>query len=146
MNPHAFLNQIPSGEIEAAIAAAEKNTSGEIRVFVTHHECTDPVAAATRQFAELGMEQTKQRNAVLLFVAPASQTFAIVGDDGVHAKCGAAFWDSVRDEMAGYFKKREYLQAIVHGIGRAGALLAKHFPPEAGHDAGNELADKVASD
>jgi uncharacterized membrane protein len=144
MNPHAFLRQLHPATIRSAIAKAERLTSGEIRVFISRHECDDPLAAAQRQFDTLGMANTRLRNAVLLFIAPASQAFAIIGDSGIHEKCGAAFWDIVRAEMTAQFKQRHYLQAILHGIARAGEILAVHFPPDARQP--HELSDDVAHD
>lgn len=144
MNPHAFLRQLHPATIEAAITKAERLTSGEIRVFVSHLECADPLAAAKRQFDALGMANTRLRNAVLIFVAPASQTFAIIGDTAAHEKCGEPFWHQLREEMAAYFKSRHYLQAIVHGIARTGEMLATHFPPDA--TPRHELPNRVAHD
>ncbi len=130
MNPYAFLSAIQSSELRRAIARAERQTSGEIRVLVIHDPAPDPVAAAHARFRALRMHTTKRRNAILLFVAPASQTFAIVGDVGVHAVCGDDFWTSVRDAMADHLKKRNYAEALLLGIQKAGALLAEHFPPD----------------
>jgi uncharacterized membrane protein len=144
MNPHAFLRQLHPGTIRSAIAKAERFTSGEIRVFISRHECDDPVAAAQKQFDALGMAKTRLRNGVLLFVAPASQKFAIVGDRGVHEKCGPDFWETLRSEMTAHFKQRHYLQAILHGIARAGEVLALHFPPDAHQP--RQLPDDVAHD
>jgi uncharacterized membrane protein len=31
--------------------------------------------------------------------------------------------------MEGYFKRGDFTGGLVHGIARAGALLAAHFPP-----------------
>jgi uncharacterized membrane protein len=93
------------------------------------------------RFLKLGMHKTKHRNAVLIFVAPESQQFYIVGDEGVHAKCGDAFWNQVAAEMGAHFRRGEFTAGIVHGIRTAGELLAQHFPRnDAGH---NELPDSV---
>jgi uncharacterized membrane protein len=144
MNPHAFLRQLHTASIEAAIQKAEARTSGEIRVYITRHPCEDPVTAAQRQFDALGMAATRLHNAVLLFIAPASQTFAIIGDKGVHDRCGDIFWTTLRTEMTAYFKDRHYLQAILHGIARAGEMLAVHFPPDPAKP--HELSNDVAHD
>ena len=76
------------------------------------------------------MQQTKHRNAVLIFVAPRSRTFAVIGDEAVHAKCGDAFWRELAGAMTGYFKRGDFTDGLVHGISRAGELLAAHFPRE----------------
>ncbi len=123
-----FIGVLEKERISEAIALAEKRTSGEIRVFVSRKVEDDPVSAAQREFARLGMAKTKLRNAVLLFVAPKSQTFAIVGDQGVHEKCGQSFWGEVAEAMRTHFLAGHHTDAIIHGIHEAGDLLAKHFP------------------
>ena len=83
---------------------------------------------AERQFRHLGMAKTQHHNAVLIFIAPKSQTFAIHGDVAIHQKCGPEFWQTLRDEIVPHLKAAEYTTALVHAIGKAGALLAQHFP------------------
>lgn len=120
--------KIDHARVLAAITAAESHTSGEIRVVVARHAAADPVAAAQRQFERLGMVQTKLRNGVLIYLAPRSRTFAVIGDTAVHDKCGDAFWRLLTAAMALHFKRGEFTEGLVHGIDRAGALLAEHFP------------------
>jgi uncharacterized membrane protein len=139
-----FLSQLEHDEIVAAIRKAEKKTSGEIRVFISRHKPDDAVIAAQAQFTHLGMEKTKEKNAVLIFVAPVVHKFAIIGDAGVHARCGDVFWREVAAEMTGRFKKGEFTSGIRHGIEKAGELLAQHFPAQPGDK--NELPDDIAHD
>lgn len=133
--------KIDHDRVVAAIAAAEKKTSGEIRVVLARHQAADPVAAAQKHFERLGMTRTRQRNGVLILLAPRSRTFAIIGDSGVHEKCGNAFWREIAAAMAAHFQRGEFTAGLAHGIERAGALLATHFPPEAGDVA--QLPDKI---
>ena len=144
MKHRKFVSQIAHERIHAAIHAAEQKTSGEIRVMVSHQAAPDPVVTAQETFLRLGMQATKHRNAVLIFVAPRSRTFAVIGDEAVHAKCGDAFWRELADAMTGHFKREEHTEGLLHGINRAGELLAAHFPPEA--DDRNELPDDVIKD
>ncbi len=127
--------------VVAAIAAAEERTSGEIRVLVAKEAAEDPVAAARKHFERLGMTATAERNGVLIFVAPKSHTFAVVGDSGVHEKCGDAFWRLMAAAMELRFKKREFTEGLVDGIEKAGELLARHFPRRP--DDRNELPNTV---
>ena len=144
MRAKEFLNQLRHDEIVAAIRQAEEKTSGEIRVFISRQEPEHPMAAAQAQFTRLGMHQTEQKNGVLIFVAPRVRQFAVIGDAGVHARCGKAFWEEVAGEMTGHFKKAEFTQGILHGIHKAGELLAQHFPRCPGDQ--NELPDEVERD
>jgi uncharacterized membrane protein len=122
--------RIDHDRIVAAIAAAEKGTSGRIRVFVARHRTKDPVAAAKRHFRKMGLGDAPGRSGVLILVAPRSRRFAVIGDEGVHARCGDAFWTELAAAMEGYFRRSEFTEGVVHGIERAGALLAGHFPPD----------------
>lgn len=144
MRAKEFLNQLRHEHIVAAIREAELQTSGEIRVYVTRKEVDDPVPAAQATFARLGMEKTKERNGVLIFVAPRVNRFAIIGDTAIHAKCGDTFWVEVRDCMAEHFRKSEFTHGIIFGIKKAGTLLSQHFPRRP--DDENELPDDVAHD
>jgi uncharacterized membrane protein len=141
MKTKHLLSQLDHDRIVAAIGGAEKRTSGEIRVFVSHRQTSDPQSAAVRHFLKLGMNKTKHRNAVLIFLAPESQNFAIIGDEAIHSKCGQAFWEQVAGAMSGLFQQSKFTDGIVHGIETAGKVLAEHFPSEgASH---NELPDSV---
>ena len=103
-----------------------------------------PVAAAEAYFLELGMNQTRERNGVLFFIAPRTQKFAVIGDTAVHAKCGDEFWNRLAKEMNGYFEKEQFSKGIIHGIELAGELLAAYFPCPP--DDRNELSNKVETD
>ncbi len=144
MTANEFLNQLRHDEIVAAIRAAEMGTSGEIRVFVSHKEIEDALIAAQCEFERLGMRRTKHRNGVLIFVAPRTRKFAVIGDAGIHAHCGNIFWREVADEMSVRFREGEFTAGIIHGVRKAGELLSKHFPHE--RDDRNELSDEVAHD
>jgi len=144
MRARDFLSKLQHDDIVAAIRDAEHKTSGQIRVFISRKDVEDPVTAAQAAFVHLKMEKTRHRNGVLIFVAPRVHKFAVIGDSAVHAKCGDAFWQETRDSMAEHFRKSEFSQGIVHGIKKAGSLLAQHFPHHDGD--GNELSDDVAHD
>jgi uncharacterized membrane protein len=135
------LPKIDHPRVVAAIGAAERQTSGEIRVVVSRRKIAEPVAEAQRQFERLGMTKTAARNGVLILLAPRSRTFAVIGDQGVHEKCGDAFWTELAAAMTEHFKLGDFTAGLVHGIERAGALLAEHFPRAS--DDRNELPDEI---
>ena len=111
-----------------AIGEAEQKTSGQIRVLISHKSVADPVDAAQKEFVRLGLTKSSERNGVLIFVAPRTRKFAVIGDAGVHAKCGDEFWRELAKVMTEYFRKSEFTEGIIHGVRKAGELLAKHFP------------------
>ena len=101
----------------------------------------DAVAAAQRHFIDMGMTNTRQRNGVLIFVAPASKKFAVIGDQAVHEKCGDSFWTRLAEEMTPMFASAAPTDAIVHAVRKVGGLLSEHFPRAA--DDQNELPNQV---
>jgi uncharacterized membrane protein len=137
----AFLDRLKQTRIEQAIADAEKRSSGQIRVVMYPKIADDPVPVAAAEFLRLGMQKTTHRNAVLILVAPRSNSFAIYGDRAVHEQCGENFWKEVAAAMTEHFKAEHFTEGIVHGIERAGAILAEHFPRSPSDR--NELPDDV---
>ncbi len=144
MKPKEFLRRLHADDIAEAIRAAEKKTSGEIRVFISRHEIADPLAEAQSHFIQMGMEKTRERNGVLIFVAPRARKFAVVGDEAIHARCGGGFWTALAIEMESHFRDLHFTRGIVHAVRKAGDLLAVHFPRHP--DDENELPDEVAHD
>ena len=144
MRPKSFLEQFDDTAILQAIADAEARSSGEIRIYVTRHAAKDVLAEADEAFTRLGMRRTALRNGVLLYFAPKSQQFAIVGDEAIHARCGQEFWTQVSAAMSDRFKAGEFTAGVLAGITRVGELLEKHFP-RSGDDR-NELPDRVERD
>jgi len=144
MKIDAFLDQLDDQQIVAAIAKSERQTSGQIRVFVSRKEVEDALEHAKARFLTLGMDQTRDRNAVLIYFAPRSHKFAVVGDTAVHERCGDAFWQQLTAAMSEALKNQQFTGAVTLAVERCGALLAEHFPPNP--DGTNELPDQVERD
>ncbi len=97
-----------------------------------------------RRFQLLGMDGTRERNGVLIYVAPRIRRFRIIGDIGVHEKCGPEFWKEVAAAMEERFRRGEFTEGVIEGVERVGDVLARHFPRQS--DDRNELPDKVTED
>ena len=139
-----FLSKLDSDRIVAAIADAEKRSSGEIRVHITRRKPDNVEERARRRFELLGMTRTAERNGVLFYVAPNLRRFQILGDSGIHEKCGDVFWKETAAGMEEHFHRGEFTEGLIHGIAKAGALLAEHFPRTDADT--NELPDEVTED
>ena len=122
----------------------ERKSSGEIRVYVSHRRHADPMKFAQKRFVELGMTRTRHRNAVLIYLVPRARQFAVVGDKGIHEKCGDAFWREVSGAMTELLKQNMPTEAILKAIQMIGDVLAAHFPREP--DDKNELPDGIVRD
>jgi len=111
--PREFFEAIDNDRIVAAIAAAEGRSRGEIRVHVASDPVEDAFAAARADFERLGMTRTRERNGVLILLAPESQRFAILGDAGLDHVCQEGFWDEVVESMRGAFREGRFTEGIV---------------------------------
>ena len=136
-----FLNKNDRAKIIQAIGSAENQTSGEIRVHLTHRSGRDILADAKKVFRRLRMENTRDRNAVLIFVAPLKKSFALYGDEGIHGRVRQEFWDRTRDVMQKHFERGELAEGIVKGVLTAGSELKKFFPIKTNDT--NELSNQV---
>jgi uncharacterized membrane protein len=130
--------------VVASIRQAETRTSGEVRVFMEPH-CTymNALDRAVELFAQLGMEQTEARNAVLVYVALKDKQFAIYGDEGIHAKAGGQeFWQHAAAMLQAALRNGDMKGGLVNCINEIGVALATHFPYDASVDK-NELPDEI---
>ena len=123
-----FLTKAEEQEIVEAIGIAEKNTSGEIRVHIEKETSIAAIDRAMEVFRNLNMENTQERNGVIIYVAVKSKQFAIYGDKGINEKVGADFWDSTKDSMQNHFQNGNFKQGLIDGILKAGEQLKTHFP------------------
>ena len=143
MRTKEFLSKLEHERIVSAIREVETKTSGEIRVFIQRGKLSvDPLIVAQKKFQRLGMHKTRERNAVLIFVAPRAHKFAVVGDQAIHEKCGEQFWQQVVDGMRVHFQNEKFSRALTEAINEVGKVLATHFPRTSAN--ANELPDEIA--
>ena len=138
------LTKSDKKEIVSAIHDAEKRTSGEIRVHLKGWCGRDVLREAQKAFTRLKMHRTREQNGVLIFIVLKNREFAVVGDQGIHGRVGEAFWNTIRDKMAGYFSQGKLKEGILAGVEEAGRKLGEHFPRRAGDV--NELPDGITED
>jgi len=137
-----FFNQAQKEAIQAAIADAELNTSGEIRVHIDDKCAIAPVEKAIEVFEKLKMHETELRNGVLIYVAVKDHKLAIVGDQGINDVVADNFWDEIKNNLIENFKKGMYSEGLSEGIAAAGMQLKAHFPYQS--DDTNELSNEIS--
>ena len=125
-----------------AIQLAESQTSGEIRVHIEKTCKENVIDACKKKFEELNMQQTRDRNGILFFLAINSKTFAVWGDEGIHQKVSNDFWKSITDCAISYFKKKDYITGIEKAVELCGEKLKIHFPLSS--DDKNELSNNIS--
>jgi uncharacterized membrane protein len=123
----SYFSQFDSERIVQAIAAAESRSSAEIRVHVTRRVPKDLEERALRRFQLLGMTNTAERNGVLLYIAPRARQFRVLGDVGIHEKCGPEFWTRVAAAMEEHFRRASSPRASPRAF-YASARPERHFP------------------
>lgn len=141
-------NQLLPDAVQAAmvehIRIAENQTTGEVRVFV-EGRCAymDAMDRARELFAQLGMEATERRNAVLLYLAVKDRQFAIFGDEQIFTRAGGpAFWQEAAAGLQRDLRAGDLSGGLCRCIGTLGKALAHHFPYDPAVTK-NELPDEI---
>lgn len=137
-----FLSVQEEQEIVLAIRQAEQNTSGEIRVHIEATASISHYNRALEVFRMLKMFNTKQQNAVLIYVAVEDHKFVIYGDKGIDEVVPLNFWDATRNTMQEQFKKGNFKQGIIDGVIKTGQELKAHFPWKV--DDEDELSNEIS--
>lgn len=136
-----FFTPEQASQIKQAIADAEKQTSGEIRVYVESLCTEDVLDRAAWIFREMGIHRTKDRTGVLVYIAMQSHKLAIIGDAGINKEVTPEFWEGTRDLIISHLRKDDLVGGIVAGVRQVGDLLHDKFPHR--KDDKNELPDEV---
>jgi len=144
MSVETFFSNEDKKQITDAIAEAEMNTSGEIRLHMEGHCKIDVLDRAAYIFEKLKMHETAQRNGVLFYLAVHDRKFAILGDAGINQVVPANFWDEIKETMLGFFKEGKFIDGLEKGILMAGEQLKANFPYQ--HEDVNELSDEISFD
>jgi uncharacterized membrane protein len=144
MSVENFFNQEEKQQILDAIAQAELNTSGEIRLHMEDKCSIDVLDRAAYVFEKLEMYKTQQRNAVLFYLAVIDRKFAILGDAGINKVVPENFWDEIKETMLNYFMEQKFTEGLSKGILMAGEQLKTNFPYQS-NDV-NELSDEISFD
>lgn len=137
-----FLETEEQLDIVKAIGAAERCTSGEIRVHVEPKCSGDPMARAIAVFNKLKMFETAQRNGVLIYVAYKSHKFAIIGDKGINEIVPEGFWAEELKLLGDYLSTNNQCKGLCEVVKIIGERLSEYFPISA--DDVNEQSDEIS--
>jgi uncharacterized membrane protein len=141
-NAEDYFTPHQKSVIVAAVKQAEKQTSGEVRVFI-ESKCSyvNAIDRAKELFDKLDMHNTEERNAVIVYVAIKHRQLAIFGDAGIYEKVGQKFWDEQLKQMLQYFNREDFVEGIATVVSEIGEALHQHFPYQK-NDV-NELPDDI---
>lgn len=141
-NVEDFLTATEEQEIIAAIRQAEKNTSGEIRVHLEKTTEKDALERAKEVFYFLKMDETRQQNGVLFYVAVDDHKFSVLGDKGINNVVPEGFWQEIKEILSQDFSKRNFSKGLQSGIAEIGEKLKEFFPYQSSDT--NELSDEIS--
>jgi uncharacterized membrane protein len=140
---------LPPQDLKAiadAIAAAEKHTSGEIRVAIRQkrsrkEKLLSVEELARREFVHLGMARTKDRTGILIFILLDARQFHILADEHINQKVEPKTWDKIAEAMSASFGRKEFRAGLEAAVRSVAEHLSKHFPSKPGDK--NELPNEV---
>lgn len=143
MSSDLFLTDEQEQHVIKAIARAEKQTSGEIRIHLEFNCPGDPLKRAQKIFHELGMDETRLQNGVLIYLAAEDHKAAVFAGRGIYEKVEEHFWDKVLSLLIDHFKRDEFERGIMEAVEQVGEQLRKLFPY---HQKGsvNELTNEIS--
>ena len=139
----ALFSEQENKAIVEAVRDAERQTSGEVRVYIESNcKWVDPLDRAAEIFYSLKMNNTAERNAVLVYVAVKDHQLALFADEGIHTKTGPQFWKKEVELMLAHFNRSNYALGIEAVVRQIGVALHQHFPYNGDTDK-NELPDDI---
>jgi len=146
VGPGKILKKEEEIKLVELISKLEHETTGEVRIHLTKHVSKHGVMTdAQTCFDKLGMNKTKDRNGVLLYIAVSDKQLACIGDAGIHAKVHTSGWQALVTEITGHFAKGEFFAGLYRAIEKIGSFLNEYFPQVESANP-NELPNTVSYD
>ncbi len=144
-----FLNDDELLRISNRIKESEKITAGEICVSIKEkksflHMNKKLNELAETEFFKLGLDKTRDKTGILIFIMLEGRKFFILADEGINKKVPQNTWDFIKDKMQESFKRGEFCKGILYGVEQVGNILSKHFPIKP--DDTNEISNRVIID
>lgn len=140
--PKLLFSDTEMAGILNCVRESENNTSGEIRIYI-EEKCAyvDPILRAQEIFTSLKMQETENRNAVLIYIAHKDHDFALICDKALFEITTQAFWSHQSALLAIGFAEKKYTESLSNCVTAIGEELKKHFPFHG--DNKNELPDEI---
>lgn len=137
-----LLTEAERLRVRAAIDAAEKRTSGEIRVHLEDHIEDDVLDHAVFIFEELSMHRTRDRNGVLIYLSVGDRKLAVIGDVGIDQQVPKDFWHDVLGILKLHLAAGRAADGLVEAVHLVGEKLRLFFPLRS--DDRDELSNDIS--
>ena len=138
----SFLSSDAQKRVVLAIKEAELNTSGEIRIHLEPKCKGDAMERAFYLFKRLKMDETQERNGVLIYIAFNSHDIAVIADEGINRVVPIDYWRGICDTLQERFSEGESEKGLVTAILKIGNELKHYFPYN--KDDINEQSDEIS--
>lgn len=141
-----ILTKDEQHKISETIKSVERETIGEVRVNIhktrSFKDKNLPLyELAVKAFYELGMDKTKDKSGVLIYLLLSEHKFQIIGDEGINKRVSKEFWETVAGKTSEYFRQNKFADGICYAVNEVGTVLKKEFPMKSGDT--NELSNEV---
>ena len=147
-----FLTGDQRNEIADAVSKAEAMTSGEIRVLVVAASSALPKLSkkdqraalrrrAEREFAKLGIQNTRDRTGVLIMVSIEERMVQVLAGNAINSIVPENTWPSMVQCIIEGIKTGNPAQGISMAVADIGKMLSENFPKKS--DDSNELSNAV---
>lgn len=96
---------------------------------------------AIRHFFEAGVQNTRDRTGILIFISFLEKRVELLADQGIAEKIDQTEWNEIVNNIVVGIKKNEMTESLTQSIEKCGDLLELHFPIKL--DDINELNDEI---
>lgn len=90
-------------------------------------------ARAVRHFVECGINDTKERTGILIFVSLLERKVFVLSDIGIAKKVNQNQWQEVCNIITRNIKENKTTKAFTDAVDYCGKILKEHFPKKAGN-------------
>jgi uncharacterized membrane protein len=128
ITPENILSEQEKAVLQSSINAAERGTTGKIRVHIEKKAGKNPFEKARAVFESYGLNGYADRNCVLLYVSTEDRQFVVFADDGINEKVPEGFWKHVSDSVTGKMKEGQFSIGLTAAVSLTGNMLMEFFP------------------
>jgi len=130
---YEFLSDDELLRISNKIKEMEKLTAGEIAIsirikksFLEKRKTLKQLAL--NEFIRLGIDKTRDKTGILIFIVLKEREFYILADSGINEKVEIDTWDKIKELMESYFRRGQFCKGLLIAVEEIGKILAKFFP------------------
>ena len=114
------------------------------RLLITKDEMKEEVGeAALKSFYSKGLQNTRDRTGILIFISVFERLAYVLADEGINAKVNPKVWQEVVDIVVKGIKEHKQAEGICEAVRRCGELIEKNFPikPDDTNELDNLIVD-----